>query len=398
MTTVDNTNGTWQYSTDGGGSWSAFGTPTAAAARLLGADSANNLIRFVPSANYNGSVDPGLTFAHVDQTAGANDAPANVSTNGRHHRLLDGYRNGRHHRKRRKRRTFSIPCPGDFSATNENTTLTFSNRRNGNPTSSRSPPTSTGRHARSRSPSLTVTNGTATSETAPQNQTASLPATPPIRRHHGLYRHPGQHKHRARRVSTLIRPPASMERPTSKYRQTIRSTPAAEAHPHDVQTIPITVNGVNDAPSITGQYRHDDGDRHQRGRDQPRPAPSPSPTSSPDAGGDRITGVDAGAAEGIAVTTVDNTNGAGNTRRMEAEAQRLWHPHRRGKRPTLTVRRQPPTTSCAVPSANYNGSVDPGLTFTGGEDSRRQRRAPPTSPPTEAPPPTRRLPRRPPSP
>ena len=79
---VDNTNGTWQYSTNAGGTWSAFGTPTTAAARLLGADSPNNLIRFVPSADYNGSVDPGITFHAWDQTTGANGATANVTTNG----------------------------------------------------------------------------------------------------------------------------------------------------------------------------------------------------------------------------------------------------------------------------------------------------------------------------
>ena len=56
--------------------------PTPTAARLLGADSANNLIRFVPSANYTGSVDPGITFRAWDQTTGANGGTANVSTNG----------------------------------------------------------------------------------------------------------------------------------------------------------------------------------------------------------------------------------------------------------------------------------------------------------------------------
>ena len=37
--TVDNTNGAWEFSTNAGGSWTAFGAPSTSAARLLGADS-----------------------------------------------------------------------------------------------------------------------------------------------------------------------------------------------------------------------------------------------------------------------------------------------------------------------------------------------------------------------
>ena len=48
VTAVDNTNGTWQYSTDGGATWNAFGATSAASARLLAAD-ANTYVRFVPN-------------------------------------------------------------------------------------------------------------------------------------------------------------------------------------------------------------------------------------------------------------------------------------------------------------------------------------------------------------
>src|SRR6185503_2462228 len=54
VTAVDNTNGTWQYSTNGGSTWTAFGSPAASAARLLAAD-ANTRVRFVPNADYNGT-------------------------------------------------------------------------------------------------------------------------------------------------------------------------------------------------------------------------------------------------------------------------------------------------------------------------------------------------------
>jgi len=35
VTATDNSHGAWQYSTDNGATWAAFGTPTDAAARLL---------------------------------------------------------------------------------------------------------------------------------------------------------------------------------------------------------------------------------------------------------------------------------------------------------------------------------------------------------------------------
>ncbi|WP_323752734.1 VCBS domain-containing protein, partial [Marinobacter sp.] len=68
---VDNTNGTWEYTTNGGGVWTAFGSPSSSAARLLAAD-VNTLVRFVPDADWNGTVINGITFYAWDQTSGAN--------------------------------------------------------------------------------------------------------------------------------------------------------------------------------------------------------------------------------------------------------------------------------------------------------------------------------------
>jgi len=69
VTAVDNTNGTWQYSTDSGGVWNDFGAPTTATARLLSADG-TTYVRFVPDADWNGTVNPGMTFKGWDQTTG----------------------------------------------------------------------------------------------------------------------------------------------------------------------------------------------------------------------------------------------------------------------------------------------------------------------------------------
>jgi methionine-rich copper-binding protein CopC len=78
---VDNTNGTWQYSINNGTNWTPFGSPNATTARLLAAN-ATTRVRFLPNANFNGTVNPGITFRAWDQTSGTNGNTADVSTNG----------------------------------------------------------------------------------------------------------------------------------------------------------------------------------------------------------------------------------------------------------------------------------------------------------------------------
>jgi len=80
VTSVDNAHGTWQYSLDGT-TWTAFGSPTAANARLLAADAATR-VRLVPSADFNGAVATGISFRAWDRTSGANGGVADTSTSG----------------------------------------------------------------------------------------------------------------------------------------------------------------------------------------------------------------------------------------------------------------------------------------------------------------------------
>ena len=75
---VDDTNGTWEYTTDGGSNWTAFGAVDASTARLLAAD-ANTSVRFVPDANWNGTVTNGITFHAWDQTSGTAGGTADLS-------------------------------------------------------------------------------------------------------------------------------------------------------------------------------------------------------------------------------------------------------------------------------------------------------------------------------
>ena len=78
ITGVDNSNGTWQYTTDGT-TWLAFGTPSATNARLLKADGITK-IKFVPNAGYEGA--PGINFRAWDQVIGIAGATTDVSVNG----------------------------------------------------------------------------------------------------------------------------------------------------------------------------------------------------------------------------------------------------------------------------------------------------------------------------
>ena len=82
VTAVDNTNGAWQYSTDNGTTWTAFGSVSTSTARLLDGTLTGNdtqKIRFVPTLNYNGSAT--ITFRAWDKATGTAGLTADTSTN-----------------------------------------------------------------------------------------------------------------------------------------------------------------------------------------------------------------------------------------------------------------------------------------------------------------------------
>ena len=78
ITAVDNTNGTWQYTTDGS-SWSAINATSPATTLLLASDG-NNAVRFVPDADWNGTVTDGITFYAWDQTSGTDGGTVDLYT------------------------------------------------------------------------------------------------------------------------------------------------------------------------------------------------------------------------------------------------------------------------------------------------------------------------------
>ena len=74
---LQGSNGTWQYFLNGGGSWTNFGAVATNSATLLGAD---DLIRFVPNAEYSGSAL--ISFRAWDQSDGRSAGDTGVDVAG----------------------------------------------------------------------------------------------------------------------------------------------------------------------------------------------------------------------------------------------------------------------------------------------------------------------------
>jgi len=79
VTSADTTNGAWEYSLNGGTTWTSFGTVSGTQSLLLSVD---DHVRFVPAADWYGTLDPGFSFRAWDQTSGAAGNKVNTNTNG----------------------------------------------------------------------------------------------------------------------------------------------------------------------------------------------------------------------------------------------------------------------------------------------------------------------------
>jgi hypothetical protein len=77
---ADNSNGTWQYSIDGGSNWNDFGTVSKTSAVLL---NANARIRFVPAPNFFSEQAGNITFKAWDQSGQENNGDTGVDLTGR---------------------------------------------------------------------------------------------------------------------------------------------------------------------------------------------------------------------------------------------------------------------------------------------------------------------------
>ncbi len=95
ITQVNNTGGTWQYSTNNGGSWSDLAQalvtkynlqnnpPNPFASGFLLASNSNNRIRFVPEVGFEGTVNNGVVYKAWNQRTGGNGLIVNLSPFGR---------------------------------------------------------------------------------------------------------------------------------------------------------------------------------------------------------------------------------------------------------------------------------------------------------------------------
>ena len=81
LTATNTTNGTWFYSTNNGSSWTAVGAVTDGAALLLAAD-ANTRLYFQPNANFNGTINSAITFRAWDQSSGTAGTKVDTAPNG----------------------------------------------------------------------------------------------------------------------------------------------------------------------------------------------------------------------------------------------------------------------------------------------------------------------------
>lgn len=80
ITSLDTTNGSWEYSTDGGSSWQSLAPVSTNSARLLAADNSNHRVRFIPNADYAGTAS--FTYRAWDQDTGTPGGTADVSNHG----------------------------------------------------------------------------------------------------------------------------------------------------------------------------------------------------------------------------------------------------------------------------------------------------------------------------
>lgn len=81
ITAADTTQGTWQFSLDGGATWSALGSVTGSSARLLPADNLSR-VRFCPNGSYLGTLGFALTYRAWDRTTGVSGGTASTSPSG----------------------------------------------------------------------------------------------------------------------------------------------------------------------------------------------------------------------------------------------------------------------------------------------------------------------------
>ncbi len=80
ITAADQTNGAWQFSTNGGATWTNFPASVSSGNAVTLASNSSTYVRFTPAANYNGSAQ--LTFSAWNQSEGTNGGTFDITSTG----------------------------------------------------------------------------------------------------------------------------------------------------------------------------------------------------------------------------------------------------------------------------------------------------------------------------
>jgi hypothetical protein len=325
VTAAEAINGSWQYSTNDGSNWSALGSVSGTSARLLAAN-ATTRIRFVPNANFNGTVDPAITFRAWDQTSGSNGDLADASANGGTTAFSTATETAR------------------IVVTAVNDPPSFTKGANQVVDEDSGGQTVTG-WATNMSPGPTDESGQTLTFQLTTNNDALFSALPAVNATTG----------------TLTYTPAANASGAATVTIRLKDNGGTDNGGQDTsadQTFTITINPINDAPVLdnTGTMS-----LAAIAEDEVGNAGTLVTDIIASATGDRITDVDAGAVEGIAVTAADTANGSWQ---YTINGGSDWNPL---GSVTGTFARllaaNGQTRIRFVPNGNFNGTVDPAITF-----------------------------------
>ena len=366
VTAVDNANGAWEFSTNGGSTWTPFGTASEAAARLL---TPASRIRFVPAANYNGLIDPAITLRAWDQTTGSNGGTADASVNGGTTPFSVATETA----------SITVNPVNDAPALDDSgdLALTDVDEEDNNPSGD--------------SIAALLASGGGTPVTDVDLDTPGIAVTG-IDSAHGLWQFSltaGATWSAITSVDTsnaLLLSDSDLVRflpasnfigqvptgitfqawdQTSGTRGTFADVTAGggtSPFSADSETASVEVVNVNDAPVL------DNAGVMQLNsvtEDETDPSGGTVAAFLAGAGGDRITDIDPGALEGIAVIAADNANGSWQ---YSIDDGATWGPIASVDETTAVLLRDSDKVRF-VPAANFNGLVDPGIEFRAWDQS-----------------------------
>ncbi|WP_199247154.1 tandem-95 repeat protein [[Phormidium] sp. ETS-05] len=320
VTGADNTNGTWQYSINNGSTWIDFVTPSDASATLLNPSAK---IRFVPNADYYGTVPNNITFRAWDQTSGNNGDTVPVSANG---------------------------GTTAFSTATETASITV-NPINDIPSFTASDPPAVNEDAGPQ----TLTGWASGFNPGPANESTqtALGYTVSNISNPGLFSSPPT----VAANGQLTYTPAPGVSGTSDFQVVVQDSGGTANGGVDTsiaQPFTITVNPINDAPVLDNT-----GSPSLTAIDEDVADASNTGTLVSAIIGTSITDVDTSPLQGIAVTGADNTNG---TWQYSINNGSTWTDFGTLSDTSATLL-NPSAKIRFLPNLDYNGTVTNGITF-----------------------------------